>query len=103
MTEPAARPHRTALSTMNSPADRQVDHQRVEAAVREILIAVGEDPDREGLQETPARVARMYAELFSGLHEDPRVHLRKFFSEQYDEVVLAVSYTHLTLPTIYSV
>ena len=65
-----------------------VDRPRIERAVREILSAVGEDPDREGLRETPARVARMYAELFSGLHEDPRVHLRKFFIEQYDEVVL---------------
>jgi GTP cyclohydrolase IA len=65
-----------------------IDRPRIERAVREILAAVGEDPDREGLRETPARVARMYAELFSGLHEDPRVHLRKFFSERYDEVVL---------------
>jgi GTP cyclohydrolase IA len=65
-----------------------VDQPRIRRAVREILAAVGEDPDREGLLETPARVARMYAELFSGLHEDPRVHLRKFFAEQYDEVVL---------------
>ena len=56
--------------------------------MREILAAVGEDPDREGLRETPARVARMYAELFSGLHDDPRQHLRKFFVERYDEVVL---------------
>jgi GTP cyclohydrolase I len=56
--------------------------------VREILAAVGEDPDREGLRETPARVARMYAEVFSGLHDDPREHLRKFFTEKYDEVVL---------------
>src|SRR4051794_10759093 len=69
------------------PSDR-VDHARIEAAVREILLAVGEDPDREGLLETPARVARMYAELFSGLHEDPRVHLHKTFTEKYDEVVL---------------
>ncbi|MEI6527276.1 MAG: GTP cyclohydrolase I, partial [Planctomycetota bacterium] len=53
----------------------KVDHPRIEKAVREILIAVGEDPDREGLLETPARVARMYAEIFSGLHKDPRVHL----------------------------
>ena len=52
-----------------------VDHARIERAVREILAAVGEDPDREGLQETPARVARMYAEMFSGLRQDPRVHL----------------------------
>ena len=65
-----------------------VDLPRIERAVREILAAVGEDPDREGLRETPARVARMYAELFSGLHEDPREHLRKFFTEKYDEVVL---------------
>jgi GTP cyclohydrolase I len=71
-------------SSGNSP----VDHARIEAAVREILLAVGEDPDREGLLETPARVARMYAELFSGLHEDPRIHLQKVFTEQYDEVVL---------------
>lgn len=66
----------------------KVDLARIRAAVREILIAVGEDPDREGLLETPDRVARMYAELFSGLHQDPRVHLRKLFSEQYDEMVL---------------
>jgi GTP cyclohydrolase I len=65
-----------------------VDFQRIERAVREILIAVGEDPDREGLLETPARVARMYAEMFSGLAQDPRQHTQKFFSEQYDEVVL---------------
>jgi GTP cyclohydrolase IA len=65
-----------------------VDHGRIERAVREILLAVGEDPDREGLRETPARVARMYAELFGGLHEDPRIHLKKFFTEKYDEVVL---------------
>lgn len=56
--------------------------------MREILAAVGEDPDREGLLETPARVARMYAELFSGLHDDPRVHMQKAFTEKYDEIVL---------------
>jgi len=65
-----------------------VDHERIERAVRELLAAIGEDPDREGLVDTPARVARMYAEVFSGLHEDPRDHLRKFFTEKYDEVVL---------------
>jgi len=65
-----------------------VDLPRIERAVREILAAVGEDPDREGLLETPARVARMYAELFSGLKQDPRQHTQKFFTEQYDEVVL---------------
>jgi GTP cyclohydrolase I len=65
-----------------------VDLPRIQRAVREILAAVGEDPDREGLLETPGRVARMYAELFSGLHADPREHLRKFFTEKYDELVL---------------
>ncbi|MDZ4781137.1 MAG: GTP cyclohydrolase I FolE [Planctomycetia bacterium] len=65
-----------------------VDLPRIEKAVREILAAVGEDPDRDGLLETPARVARMYAELFTGLREDPKQHLKKFFIEKYDEVVL---------------
>lgn len=65
-----------------------VDQERIQRAVREILAAVGEDPDREGLRETPARVGRMYAELFRGLHEDPRLHLKKFFTEKYDEIVL---------------
>jgi GTP cyclohydrolase I len=74
----------TAADTAPAP----VDQARIRRAVREILAAVGEDPDREGLRETPARVARMYAELFSGLHDDPRVHLKKFFTEKYDEVVL---------------
>lgn len=65
-----------------------VDLGRIRRAVREILIAVGEDPDREGLLETPDRVARMYAEVFSGLHHDPRTHLRKLFTQKYDELVL---------------
>ena len=65
-----------------------MDLARIEGAVREILLAVGEDPDREGLVETPSRVARMYAEMFSGLHQDPRQHTKKFFEEKYDEVVL---------------
>jgi GTP cyclohydrolase I len=64
-----------------------VDHERIRAAVREILLAVGEDPDREGLRETPERVARMYAELFSGLHRDPRQLLEKTFTEKYNEMV----------------
>jgi GTP cyclohydrolase I len=69
-------------------SDPAVDTARIERAVREILAAVGEDPDREGLRETPARVARMYKELFSGLHDNPRRHLKKFFTEKYDEMVL---------------
>jgi len=65
-----------------------VDHKRIHAAVREILLAVGEDPDREGLRETPARVARMYAELFGGLHRDAADVLGKTFEQKYDEMVL---------------
>lgn len=65
-----------------------MDLARIETAVREILLAVGEDPDRDGLRETPVRVARMYAEMFSGLQQDPRQHTKKFFEEKYDEVVL---------------
>ena len=53
------------------PARAPFDQDRAEAAVRELLLAVGEDPDREGLRETPARVARAYREVFAGLHEDP--------------------------------
>ncbi|MCA9053586.1 MAG: GTP cyclohydrolase I FolE [Planctomycetaceae bacterium] len=66
----------------------QVDLPRIQAAVREILAAVGENPDREGLLETPARVARMYAEMFSGLQAEPARHLQKVFLEEYDEMVL---------------
>jgi GTP cyclohydrolase I len=65
-----------------------VDLPRIERAVREILAAIGEDPDRPSLRETPARVARMYAELFSGLHLDPARHLQRVFEEKYDELVL---------------
>jgi len=65
-----------------------VDIPRIEKAVREILLAVGENPDREGLLKTPNRVARAYAELMSGLREDPRRHLKTVFHENYDEVVL---------------
>jgi GTP cyclohydrolase IA len=71
-----------------APTESKVDLPRIERAVREILAAVGEDPNREGLRETPARVARMYRELFCGLRDDPSAHLRKFFTEQYDEMVL---------------
>ena len=65
-----------------------VDQDRIRKAVREILIAVGENPDREGLLETPDRVARMYAEIFSGLHTDPAIHLQKTFTQKHDEMVL---------------
>src|SRR6056297_314283 len=72
----------------NAPRNDRVDLKRIEAAVREILDAVGEDPDREGLLETPARVARMYAEMFAGLHSEAGRHLSKVFTEKYDEIVL---------------
>ncbi|AHI23621.1 GTP cyclohydrolase I FolE [Corynebacterium vitaeruminis] len=64
------------------------DRERAEAAVRELLIAVGEDPDREGLIETPARVARAYEECFAGLRTDPKEVLSKVFNEEHRELVL---------------
>ena len=73
---------------MTSQNDGGFDRERAEAAVRELLIAVGEDPDREGLAETPARVARAYEEVFAGLREDPKIHLEKSFSENHRELVL---------------
>lgn len=65
-----------------------VDVPRIEKAVREILLAVGENPDREGLAKTPNRIARSYAELMAGLHDNPRRHLKTVFTERYDQVVL---------------
>jgi GTP cyclohydrolase I len=88
MTDSTARQRRANSASANGPTAFAVDHARIEAAVREILLAVGEDPDREGLRETPERVARMYAEIFSGLHADPRQLLRKTFTQKYDEMVL---------------
>ena len=65
-----------------------VDQPRIEAAVREVLLAIGEDPDRDGLRETPARVARSYAELFSGLAQDPAELLATTFDIGHSEMVL---------------
>lgn len=65
-----------------------VDHARIENAVREILLAVGEDPTRDGLLETPARVARMYAEVFRGLYENPRDYMATKFEVEHRELVL---------------
>ena len=79
------------------PKPMSVDHERIRKAVREILLAVGEDPDREGLRETPDRVARMYAELFSGLNKNPAVPLHKTFTEKYDEMVLVKDITFESL------
>lgn len=71
-----------------SPTTQTVDHAKIEAAARMILEAVGEDPDREGLRETPARIGRMYAEVFAGLREDPSEVLATVFTEDCDEIVL---------------
>jgi GTP cyclohydrolase I len=71
-----------------SESTTPVDLPRIERAVREILLAIGEDPNRSSLTETPGRVARMYAELFSGLNADPGRHLKRVFEEEYDELVL---------------
>jgi GTP cyclohydrolase I len=76
------------MPNRTEPTTQPVDLPRIKKAVREILIAVGEDPNREGLLKTPARVARAYAELFAGMREDPRRHLKTVFHEQYDEIVL---------------
>ncbi len=65
-----------------------VDEARVEKAVRELLEAIGEDPDRDGLQATPRRVATMYGELFAGLHDDPTRHLTSTFAAEHDEMVM---------------
>ncbi len=65
-----------------------MDKERIEKAVREILIAVGENPDRAGLEETPRRVAGMYAEMFSGLEESPEKHLKFFDENSNDEMVI---------------
>jgi len=66
----------------------RIDTAAIEKAVRQILTAVGEDPDREGLRDTPNRVARMYTELFGGLMQDAKAHLTVHFTEQYDEMVV---------------
>jgi GTP cyclohydrolase I len=68
--------------------DKKIDVKRIEKAVKEILFAVGEDVEREGIKGTPVRVASMYAELLSGMYEDPKEHLSGIFSETYDEIVL---------------
>jgi len=73
---------------MTDDIENGVDLARIEKAVREILIAIGEDPDRDGLVRTPRRVAEMYAEICSGLHEDPAQHLVTTFEANHDEMVM---------------
>jgi GTP cyclohydrolase I len=67
---------------------KKIDNERIEKAVREILLAVGEDVEREGLRLTPQRVARMYTELLGGMYENPEIHMKSVFTENYSEIVL---------------
>jgi GTP cyclohydrolase I len=83
-------PLRSHLAKVESPDGRRppIDRVRAERAVREILLAIGEDPDRDGLVQTPARVADMFTEIFSGLHENPAEHLTVRFDADHDEMVM---------------
>ena len=74
-----------------------VDRDRVEVLVRELLAAIGEDPSRDGLIETPRRVAEMYVELFEGLEVDPGEHLRVTFEAGHDEMVMVRDIPFTTL------
>jgi GTP cyclohydrolase I len=71
-----------------APGRKIIDIPRIERAFREILLAIGEDPDREGLRRTPGRIARMYAELFAGLRQNPEDHLQATFDEGHHEMVV---------------
>ncbi len=70
------------------PESSTIDRARIEKAVRELLLAIGENPDRDGLEHTPARVADMYAEVFAGLDGDPGDHLSTTFAAHHDEMVM---------------
>lgn len=76
------------MTRAHTAIDTPMDLPRIEKAVREILEAIGEDPTRDGLQDTPTRVARAYAQIFSGLHEDPSEHLTVTFEAGHDEMVM---------------
>ena len=78
----------TESDELLEPRRNKVDHDKIESAVHDILAAIGEDPGRDGLLDTPARVARMYAEISGGLQEDPRDHLRKVFDVDHDEMIM---------------
>lgn len=85
---PGAGPAGAPAGSTPAATDAPVDLERIEAAVREILLAIGEDPDRSGLAETPQRVAKAYAEVFSGLREDPADILSTTFDIAHEEMVL---------------
>jgi GTP cyclohydrolase I len=86
--ESLSRLRRTSSNSLAETTSCGVDRERIRAAVKEILLAIGEDPEREGLVDTPDRVARMYEEMFCGLAKDPRDLLQKKFTQKYDEIVL---------------
>jgi GTP cyclohydrolase IA len=92
MAQPNPRPRPVRVTTLpSSPPAAPTpvfDQARAEAAIRELLFAIGEDPERGGLQETPARVARAYKEMFAGLYTEPDSVLETSFDEQHDEMVL---------------
>lgn len=75
-------------TSLPEPDRSPVDHERLRAAVHELLVAMGEDPERDGLVRTPDRVARMYTEVVVGMREDPRAHLSTMFEAEHDEIVL---------------
>ena len=87
-TSTAAVPHTANASIVSPNGALHVDHERIAAAIREILIAVGEDPDRDGLVKTPMRVARMYEELFAGLVGEPDDYLATTFEHAHDEMIV---------------
>jgi GTP cyclohydrolase I len=86
--QPTAEVHLPAAAEQDALGQPQVDLHRIERAVREILLAIGEDPARDGLVDTPARVARMYAEQFAGLRQRPEDVLTTVFDAEHDEIVL---------------
>lgn len=84
----AATPRSRSSATQRAGASRAVDIPRIERAIREVILGIGEDPEREGLRNTPARIARAYAELTAGLRIDPSTYLRTVFNEKYNQIVL---------------
>jgi GTP cyclohydrolase I len=87
-TSPSLTDHVVAEPDLQRVVTKPFDHERVEAAVRELLEAIGDDPERDGLKDTPARVARAYEEMFRGLHQDPSEVLTTTFELGHDEMVL---------------
>lgn len=85
---PASLAHTTATPNVSPNGAQHTDRARIAAAIREILIAIGEDPDRDGLVKTPVRVARMYEELFAGLASEPDEYLATTFEHAHDEMIV---------------